>query len=97
MQGRPSVLLALYSLHPLSLSLLCCHTCRDPLSTWCEFVPQMVFLNSLFGYLSFLILQKWATGESRLQGGGGGLQGGEVGAASAGRSRGRLQLGSGCS
>ncbi len=35
---------------------------RDSLSTWCEFVPQMIFLNSLFGYLSFLIVYKWATG-----------------------------------
>ena len=37
-------------------------TPRDSLSTWCEFVPQMIFLNSLFGYLCVLILLKWATG-----------------------------------
>lgn len=35
---------------------------RDTLSTWCEFVPQVIFLNSLFGYLCFLIVQKWVTG-----------------------------------
>ncbi|KAK9677258.1 hypothetical protein RND81_11G131300 [Saponaria officinalis] len=27
-----------------------------------QFVPQMIFLNSLFGYLSFLIILKWCTG-----------------------------------
>lgn len=35
---------------------------RDSLSTWCEFVPQLVFLNSLFGYLCILIIAKWASG-----------------------------------
>lgn len=35
---------------------------RDSLSTWCEFVPQMIFLNGLFGYLCFLIVFKWITG-----------------------------------
>jgi V-type H+-transporting ATPase subunit a len=37
---------------------------RDKLSTWCEFVPQMLFLNSLFGYLSLLIVGKWASGST---------------------------------
>lgn len=32
---------------------------RDRLSMLCEFIPQMIFLNSLFGYLSFLIVFKW--------------------------------------
>ncbi|KAH1224519.1 V-type proton ATPase subunit a3 [Glycine max] len=27
-----------------------------------SFIPQMIFLNSLFGYLSLLIIVKWATG-----------------------------------
>ncbi|KAL9244714.1 hypothetical protein vseg_018459 [Gypsophila vaccaria] len=27
-----------------------------------QFIPQMIFLNSLFGYLSFLIILKWCTG-----------------------------------
>ena len=34
---------------------------KDYLSIWCEFVPQDVFLGSLFGYLSLLIVLKWVT------------------------------------
>jgi len=34
----------------------------DRLSTLCEFIPQMVFLNASFGYLCFLIVLKWVTG-----------------------------------
>ena len=29
-----------------------------------EFIPQMIFLNSLFGYLVFLIILKWVTGST---------------------------------
>ncbi|GAV70191.1 V_ATPase_I domain-containing protein [Cephalotus follicularis] len=32
------------------------------LNIWHQFVPQMIFLNSLFGYLSLLIIVKWCTG-----------------------------------
>lgn len=35
---------------------------RDTLSIVCEFIPQMIFLNSLFGYLCLLIIGKWASG-----------------------------------
>ncbi|KAG8632384.1 V-type proton ATPase subunit a2 [Manihot esculenta] len=35
---------------------------RDDLNIWYQFVPQMIFLNSLFGYLSLLIIVKWCTG-----------------------------------
>ncbi|XP_004291813.1 PREDICTED: V-type proton ATPase subunit a3-like [Fragaria vesca subsp. vesca] len=34
----------------------------DKLNVWYQFVPQMIFLNSLFGYLSLLIIVKWCTG-----------------------------------
>uniref|UniRef100_A0A7R9Z4K4 V-type proton ATPase subunit a n=1 Tax=Chlamydomonas euryale TaxID=1486919 RepID=A0A7R9Z4K4_9CHLO len=37
---------------------------RDRLSTVCEFIPQMLFLNSLFGYLSFMIVYKWISGST---------------------------------
>ncbi|XP_010555275.1 PREDICTED: V-type proton ATPase subunit a3-like [Tarenaya hassleriana] len=29
---------------------------------WFQFIPQMIFLNSLFGYLSVLVIIKWCTG-----------------------------------
>lgn len=35
---------------------------KDTLSMYCEFVPQMLFLMSMFGYLSVLILAKWSSG-----------------------------------
>ncbi|KAL2521098.1 V-type proton ATPase subunit a3 [Forsythia ovata] len=34
----------------------------NDLNIWYQFVPQMIFLNSLFGYLSLLIIVKWCTG-----------------------------------
>lgn len=37
---------------------------RDSLSTYCEFIPQMIFLNALFGYLCLLIVVKWVTGST---------------------------------
>eukprot|EP00798_Chlamydomonas_sp_ICE-L_P009116 gene9116-16238_t len=35
---------------------------RDHLSTIWEFIPQMIFLNFIFGYLVILIIAKWMTG-----------------------------------
>jgi len=35
---------------------------HDKLSTICEFIPQMLFLNGLFGYLCFLMVYKWISG-----------------------------------
>ncbi|XP_051139489.1 V-type proton ATPase subunit a2-like isoform X2 [Andrographis paniculata] len=35
---------------------------HNDLDIWHQFVPQMIFLNSLFGYLSLLIIIKWCTG-----------------------------------
>ena len=37
---------------------------RDMLSVYTEFIPQILFLNALFGYLSFLIVLKWVTGST---------------------------------
>ncbi|KAK9286858.1 hypothetical protein L1049_015264 [Liquidambar formosana] len=34
----------------------------NSLNIWYQFVPQIIFLNSLFGYLSLLIIVKWCTG-----------------------------------
>ncbi|KAE8057188.1 hypothetical protein FH972_013897 [Carpinus fangiana] len=34
----------------------------DDLNIRYQFIPQMIFLNSLFGYLSLLIIVKWCTG-----------------------------------
>ncbi|GFY89913.1 vacuolar proton ATPase A3 [Actinidia rufa] len=35
---------------------------RNSVNVWFQFLPQMIFLNSLFGYLSLLIIIKWCTG-----------------------------------
>ncbi|XP_071733210.1 V-type proton ATPase subunit a3-like [Rutidosis leptorrhynchoides] len=35
---------------------------RNDINIWYQFIPQMIFLNSLFGYLSLLIIVKWCTG-----------------------------------
>jgi V-type H+-transporting ATPase subunit a len=37
---------------------------RDHLSMIFEFVPQVIFLNSLFGYLILLIIGKWVSGST---------------------------------
>lgn len=36
----------------------------DTLSIYCEFVPQIIFLMCLFGYLSWLIVLKWMSGST---------------------------------
>ncbi|KAK1429219.1 hypothetical protein QVD17_11425 [Tagetes erecta] len=35
---------------------------QNGIDIWYQFIPQMIFLNSLFGYLSLLIIVKWCTG-----------------------------------
>ncbi|PXF44378.1 V-type proton ATPase subunit a2 [Gracilariopsis chorda] len=34
---------------------------RHPVDVWYVFVPQMIFMNAIFGYLVILIILKWAT------------------------------------
>ena len=34
---------------------------KRPLDLWCEFVPQMIFMNGIFGYMIILIFIKWST------------------------------------
>lgn len=34
---------------------------KHPLDVWHVFVPQMIFMNAIFGYLVLLIILKWAT------------------------------------
>ncbi|KAJ0011422.1 hypothetical protein Pint_34773 [Pistacia integerrima] len=35
---------------------------KNGVNIWFQFIPQLIFLNSLFGYLSLLIIVKWCTG-----------------------------------
>ncbi|KAM7479341.1 hypothetical protein LguiA_027554 [Lonicera macranthoides] len=35
---------------------------QNCVNVWFMFIPQMIFLNGLFGYLSLLIIVKWCTG-----------------------------------
>ncbi|XP_058730077.1 V-type proton ATPase subunit a3-like [Vicia villosa] len=35
---------------------------KNHVNVWFQFIPQVIFLNSLFGYLSLLIIVKWITG-----------------------------------
>jgi len=34
----------------------------NSLNIWYKFVPPMIFLNNLFGYLALLIIIKWCSG-----------------------------------
>ncbi|CAM6013596.1 unnamed protein product [Sphagnum balticum] len=35
---------------------------HSAIDIWYQFIPQLLFLNALFGYLSFLIILKWCQG-----------------------------------
>lgn len=43
----------------LSLSLINHRYFKKPLNIFCEFIPQLIFLVSIFGYLIILIFIKW--------------------------------------
>ncbi|GIL60309.1 hypothetical protein Vafri_14937 [Volvox africanus] len=63
MKMKMSILLGVAHMNlGIIMSLLNNNYFRDRLSTLCEFVPQMIFLNGLFGYLSALIVGKWVSG-----------------------------------
>ncbi|KAL4443610.1 hypothetical protein ABPG75_011347 [Micractinium tetrahymenae] len=65
MKMKMSVLLGVVQMNAgIILSFFNQRHFADPLSTVCEFIPQMIFLNSLFGYLCVLIVMKWATGST---------------------------------
>ena len=32
---------------------------KKPLDLWCEFVPQMIFMNGIFGYMCLIVIMKW--------------------------------------
>lgn len=34
---------------------------KEPLDFYCEFIPQMIFMNLIFGYMCWLIIFKWQT------------------------------------
>lgn len=38
---------------------------KKPINIVCEFIPQVVFLLSIFGYMNLLIISKWLTYDSR--------------------------------
>ncbi|KAL4229509.1 Unc-32p [Mactra antiquata] len=43
----------------LSLSLLNHRYFKKPLNIYCEFIPQLIFMCSIFGYLIMVIIVKW--------------------------------------
>lgn len=53
------VLGVVHMLFGLVLSLVNCLNFRNRPAIWCEFVPQVLFLSSLFVYLAFLMILKW--------------------------------------
>lgn len=60
---KMSVLLGVTQMNlGILLSYLNARFYGSSIDIWCQFVPQMIFLNSLFGYLALLIVIKWCTG-----------------------------------
>lgn len=44
----------------ICLSYLNAKQYKHPVDVWYVFVPQMIFMNAIFGYLVFLIILKWS-------------------------------------
>ncbi|VEL27808.1 unnamed protein product [Protopolystoma xenopodis] len=53
------VLGVMHMIFGVSLSLLNYRFYGDHLAIWCEFIPQIIFLSSIFLYLVILIFYKW--------------------------------------
>ncbi|KAH8934864.1 hypothetical protein BDL97_17G001900 [Sphagnum fallax] len=63
MKMKMSILLGIAQMNlGIVLSYFNAQFFRSSLDIWYQFVPQLLFLNCLFGYLSFLILLKWCQG-----------------------------------
>lgn len=41
---------------------------RKPVNIFCEFIPQVIFLMSIFGYMNLLIIAKWIVFDSESSG-----------------------------
>lgn len=41
------------------LTLLNSRYFKKPINIYCEFIPQIIFMLSIFGYLCFMIILKW--------------------------------------
>jgi V-type H+-transporting ATPase subunit a len=63
MKMKMSILLGIAQMNlGIVLSYFNAQFFRSSLDIWYQFVPQLLFLNCLFGYLSFLIVLKWCQG-----------------------------------
>ncbi|KAM0834460.1 hypothetical protein ACQ4PT_063606 [Festuca glaucescens] len=60
---KMSILLGLTQMNlGIMLSFFNAKFFKNTINVWYQFVPRLIFLNSLFGYLSILIIIKWCTG-----------------------------------
>lgn len=41
---------------------------KNPVNIFCEFIPQVIFLLSIFGYMNLLIISKWLVYDASLSG-----------------------------